>query len=172
MAVQRKPKIPTNKRKIMPLIEMETAISRLFGVREHIIVPNISWGFYGIHEMDVCVVRKSGYMIEIEIKRSVHDMKADFKKKHEHKDTGNRIAELYYAIPIKLLEKCITLIPEDAGIITCHKYNNKLSRAHIERRAKRIKNCRKLTIKEQFTIARLGTMRIWSSKEKIIKLSK
>jgi len=64
----------------MPLIEMETAISRLFGVREHIIVPNISWGFYGIHEMDVCVVRKSGYMIEIEIKRSVHDMKADFKK--------------------------------------------------------------------------------------------
>lgn len=157
----------------MPLIEMETSIMKLFGIRENIIVPNISWGFDGIHEIDLFVLRKSGLAIEIEIKRTISDLKADFKKKHNHE--SSRITKLYYAIPKELLEKSISLIPEDAGIIVCYRLNDderNIARASIHREAKIRKNSRKLTSEEQFKIARLGCMRIFNLKNNIIKLQK
>lgn len=161
------------KHKAMPLIEMETSIMKLFGIRENIIVPNISWGFDGIHEIDLFVLRKSGLAIEIEIKRTISDLKADFKKKHNHE--SSRIIKLYYAIPKELLEKSISLIPEDAGIIVCYRLNDNernIARASIHREAKIRKNSRKLTSEEQFKIARLGCMRIFNLKNNIIKLQK
>ena len=41
--------------------------------------------------------------------------------------------------------------------------------AHTKRQPKRIKGSRSLTAEEQFKIARLGTMRIWTLKQKLIK---
>ena len=161
------------KNKVMPLIEMETSIMKLFGIRENVIVPNISWGFDGIHEIDLFVMRKSGLAIEVEIKRSISDLRADFKKKHNHE--SSRISKLYYAIPDKLLEKSIPLIPNNAGIIICYRLNNNernIARALIHREAKIRKGSRKLTPKEQFKIARLGCMRILNLKNKIIKIQK
>jgi len=159
------------KQKTISLIEMELAISKMFGIRQHIIVPNISWGFLS-HEADLCVVSKAGCLKEIEIKRSFSDFNADFKKGHTHGDRQNRITEFYYAIPIELLEKCLPLVPEGAGIITCHKdvKNIYKSYARIERKAKRIKGSRSLTTGEQLSIARLGCLRIWSGKAKIVTL--
>lgn len=113
-------------------------------------------------------IRKTGYAVEIEIKTSKSDLLADFKKEHNHVDKQNRIAEFYYAIPDKLYESCKDLIPVNAGIIICYRYNNKIY-ATIERYAKRIKNARKLTMEEQLKIARLGVLRIWNLKEKILK---
>jgi hypothetical protein len=170
MAVRRKPTIK-RKSKIIPLIEMEASIMKMFGIRENIIVPNISWGFDGIHEIDLFVLRKSGLAIEVEIKRSISDLKADFKKGHNHE--SSRITKLYYAIPKKLLEKSLQLIPEEAGIIICYRLNDNernIARASIYREAKIRKNSRKLTPEEQFKIARLGCMRIFNLKNKIIKL--
>lgn len=154
-------------------LEMEVAIAKYFGVRTHIVVPNVSWGFDGIHEIDLFVLRKSGLAIEIEIKRTISDLKADFKKKHNHE--SSRITKLYYAIPKELLEKSISLIPEDAGIIVCYRLNDNernIARASIHREAKIRKNSRKLTSEEQFKIARLGCMRIFNLKNNIIKLQK
>ena len=150
---------------------MEVCIANMFGIRQHIIVPNISWGFLQ-HEADLVVITKSGCLKEIEIKRSVQDFKADFKKGHTHGDRQNRITEFYYAIPIELLEKCLPLVPEGAGIITCHKDVKNIYRtyARIERKAKRIKGSRSLNTDEQLAIARLGCLRIWSGKSKIITL--
>lgn len=68
------------KPKTISLIEMEVAIAEMFGIRTHIIVPNISWGLRGMHEMDLAIIFRSGYLKEIEIKRSIQDLKADFKK--------------------------------------------------------------------------------------------
>ena len=157
------------KPKPIKTIEMETAIARYFGIRENIIVPNISWGFLS-HEADMFIIKKSGYAVEVEIKITKQDLLADFKKGHNHKDGQNRISEFYYAMPLELLKKCKDIIPEDAGIITCQRTNEKVY-AHRERTAKKIKNARKLTMPEQFSIARLGTLRIWTNKEKIIKLT-
>lgn len=153
-------------------VEMELAIAKYFGIRQHIIVPNVSWGF-GMHECDLFLIKKSGVAVEVEIKRSKSDLLADFKKGHNHKDRQNRITELYYALPENLYESCKDLIPDDAGIIMCYRYINykkeNIVAATVKRQPKRIKGARKLTLEEQLKVARLGTMRIWSLKQKIIK---
>jgi len=161
------------KKKPITTIEMELAIAKYFGIRQHIIVPNISWGLPGMHECDLFIIKRSGSAVEVEIKRSKSDLLADFKKGHNHHDRQNRISEFYYALPIDLLDKCIDLIPMDAGIITCERYTNykkeEVVVAHTKRQPKRIKGSRSLTAEEQFKIARLGTMRIWTLKQKLIK---
>jgi len=168
MVVKRKPKT-----KPITTVEMEVSIAKMFGIRQHIIVPNLSWGLTGMHECDLFLIKKSGVGVEVEIKRSKSDFLADFKKGHDHKDRYNRITEFYYAFPQDLVDKCIDLVPPDAGIITCERYVNYKKEvqisAHIKRQPKRIKGARKLTEEEQLKIARLGCMRIWSLKEKIIK---
>jgi len=147
--------------------EMEVAIAKYFGIRKHIVVPNVSWGFFN-HECDLFLIRTSGYGFEVEIKRSKSDMMADFKKKHGHKDRQNRIVQLYYAFPEELLSKVEDLVPEECGIITVSRseWNNK-AYASMRRDAKRKKGAKPLTQKEQLKIARLGTLRIWTLKEKL-----
>ena len=147
--------------------EMEVAIAKYFGIRKHIVVPNVSWGFFN-HECDLFFIRTSGYGFEVEIKRSKSDMLADFKKKHGHKDRQNRIVQLYYAFPEELLSKVEDLVPEECGIITVSRseWNNK-AYASMRRDAKRKKGAKQLTQKEQLKIARLGTLRIWTLKEKL-----
>jgi hypothetical protein len=66
----------------------------------------------------------------------------------------------------------VTLIPEDAGIIASTRMKSGILRSSIVKKPKRIKGARKLTTEEQYKVARLGTMRIWSLKKKIIKLTK
>jgi len=151
---------------------MEVAIAKYFGIRTHIIVPNLSWGFFS-HECDLFLIRTSGYGFEVEIKRSKSDMVADFKKKHGHKDRRNRIVQLYYAFPIELLPKVEGLVPKDCGIITVEYYGDR-GYARMHRDAKRKKGAKRLTEKEQLQIARLVTLRIWTLKEKLnlLKLKK
>jgi len=161
------------KPKLISTVEMEVAIAKMFDIRKHIVVPNLSWGFDGMHECDLFFVRKTGYAFEVEIKRSKADLLADFKKGHNHVDKKNRIVQLYYAIPRELLKKCEEHIPEDSGIIICEKYESNgkyYSYASIHREAKRKKGARKLNAKERLKVASLGCMRIWKLKEKIIHL--
>lgn len=152
--------------------EMEVAIAKYFGIRTHIIVPNLSWGFVD-HECDLFLIRKTRYAFEVEIKRTKSDLLADFKKNHNHGDRQNRIIQLFYAIPIELLDSCEQYIPETAGIITVEKYEY-LGEYYYDvkmyRDAKRVTGARKLTEKEMLKVTRLGTMRIWSLKDKLNKL--
>ena len=161
------------KSKPIKTIDIEICVAKYFGTRQNIIVPNISWGLLS-HEVDLLVVRKSGVAIEIEIKISLQDFKADFKKPHHHQERLNRITEFYYAMPRQLYLKCKDLIPIDAGVITCERYVDYAKREEIqartEKKAVRIKNSRKLTTEEQFKLMRLGCMRIIPLKEKIVKL--
>ena len=155
--------------------EMEVAIAKYFGIRTHIVVPNLSWGFFS-HECDLFLIRKSGFGFEVEIKRSKSDMMADFKKKHGHKDRRNRIVQLYYAFPKELLPKVEEFVPDDCGILTVEKYcgwdNKNYTSVKMVRDAKRKKGAKRLTEKEQLQIARLGTLRIWTLKEKLNLLKK
>ena len=153
-------------------IEMEDAIARLYGFRTNIIVPNISWGLPGMHECDMFIVKSTGYAVEVEIKRSKSDLLADFNKGHHHKDRRNRIKEFYYALPENLMKSCEELVPKDAGIIVCERsdYVNGKVFARFHRDPAPRFGAVKLSKDEQFKIARLGTMRIWSLKQKIIKM--
>lgn len=151
-------------------IDIEVAVANYFGVRQNIIVPNISWGIF-IHECDLLIIRPSGYAIEVEIKVSVQDLKNDFLKKHNHKDS--RIKQMYYAIPEYMYNKALDLIPINCGIITVNKYDNinDYYDTQVKREAK-INDSKKLTQEEINHVAHLGCMRIFTLKRKIIGLQK
>ena len=163
---------PKIKEKPIKTIEIEVAIAKAYGVRKNIIVPNISWGFGGMHECDMFIVRPTGIVTEIEIKITKADLLADFKKGHDHKDRQNRIAYFFYAMPQTMYEKCKDLIPPEAGILSCYRSEWDENKIYVseKRKATKRKNSRKLTPEEKFKIAWLGTMRIWNLKEKLIKL--
>jgi len=157
--------------RIPTLIEMEVAVSNLYDVRKYIIVPNISWGL-GVHECDLLILNQNNNAIEVEIKRSKADLKKDIDKKHLHK--SKLIKYLYFAIPEQLIES-VNLIPDHAGIIIVtgfrYKPNFKLGyKATISRKAKINPEHRSLSVAEVLNFSRLGCMRIWNLKKKIISL--
>ena len=147
------------------IYEIEIAIANYFGIRENIIVPNISWGIK-IHECDLLIIRKPGCGVEVEIKISKSDLKADFKKKHNHIDPYNRIKEFYFAIP-DYLEDCLPLIPEHAGVISV---SRNIIAGTIHTECRMIRKCKintkavKFCDNEIIKIAHLGTMRFWNSR--------
>lgn len=168
--------------KAITVIEIELAIAKYYGTRQHIIVPNISWGFNWLHECDMFIIKRSGYAVEVEIKRSKSDLLNDFKKGHHHQ--SDRIREFYYAIPEKYVAQWMEHIPEHAGIYSYNKHEEEIwdrkTRRYTGktkwvvsirhwRNAKINKTARKLTVEEQLKIARLGCMRIWNLKQKLIK---
>ncbi len=143
-------------------LEMEVRIANYFHYRQNLIVPNISWGF-DIHECDMLVVTQAGYLYEVEIKISKPDLKKDVLKKHKH--LSNKIKMLYFAIPEKLSD-CVEYIPSRAGILILDKYGE----LTCTRKAEIDKTALKIHDYERHKITRLGALRIWGLKKKVIKL--
>lgn len=142
--------------------EIEIAVAKHFGILNHIIVPNVSFGFLN-YEADLLIVSKSGYAWEIEIKISKSDLLRDAKKRHQH--DSDKVRQLWFAIP-KKLESCIESIPEKAGVLVI----DDVGRVWEKRTPKINPLAKPLTSEEQYKVARLGALRIWSLKEKILKL--
>jgi len=140
--------------------EIETRIARYFGIRANVIVPNVSWGLL-TYEADMLIMPISGVMYEVEIKVSKGDLIADKKKNHKH--CSELIRGIYFAIPEKL-KPHIEHIPEKAGILVV----DKTGRVEKLRGIKINKTSRKLSEQERFTLARLGAMRVWILKEKLV----
>ena len=174
--------------KIIPSIEeIELAImnNRDFYFRQNLMVFRVS-DFSGIvnHECDCLIMSKTGYLTEIEIKRSYSDFLADFKKKHKHDD--ERISKFYFMVHTsfadKVFEKLIkeNMIPQ--GIYTyddntyiklyktCADFKNKILNEDIT--YYRSSSPRKLFIEEKYQLARLGAMRYKNMTEKLIKKEK
>lgn len=123
---------------------IEKAVVNLLDSRKFIIVPRVSPMAAGLpfrYELDLIALNSNRYATEIEIKTSIADLKADFKKKFQH--NSSLIKYFYFAIPKDLLEKAEPLIVEihpDAGIITVE-YKHYTSEIHyykavFHRRAK------------------------------------
>lgn len=141
--------------------DMEMAVAHWAGTRNHIVVPNVSWGM-GLHECDMLIVWPSGTAAEVEIKVSISDLRADAKKPHGHR--SKRIKWLYFAIPHALLTKALALIPDDAGILTLR---DGCAVAHVERKPKK-RGAEKFSETEVRRIAELGVMRYWDLKRAYI----
>jgi len=151
--------------------DMELIISRYFGQRQYSMVPNVSWGLGFRHEIDLLVVRKSGYAIEVEIKVSISDLRADLKKGHGHRSC--KLKQLYFALPEYLMPKALEYIPEGAGIIIVRWHERwKRWRAEIAKSAPTNKNARKLTDDEISKLGRLAIYRLWTLKEHNYRLQR
>lgn len=149
-------------------IEVMLATSKEFDFRRNLFVTNVDWGLLN-HEADVVVMSKSGYLTEIEIKRSKADLMADFKKKHKHDD--ELIKNFYFCVPKHLKDECLKLCKEHG-----YKVNGIILYTDDSKfKFERVPNWRvgrKLFIEEQLQLARLGSMRAITLKNKIIRLIK
>jgi hypothetical protein len=140
---------------------IELAVVDLLNYRVYTIVPNISYGLLNNWEADLLCY--NGKFTEIEIKITVSDLKADFKKTHSHKH--KYITRLIYAMPESLCEKYGYLIPKNHGIISV-KWNEYLGR-FVARWYRQCRHNGSQEIPESFIrdFMRLGCMRIWSLKK-------
>ncbi|MBQ6097895.1 MAG: hypothetical protein IJK99_09130 [Bacteroidales bacterium] len=148
--------------------DIEYALCRYYDIRKHIIVPNVSWGFFREHEADLVVITKANYLIEIEIKRSWRDFLKDFRKDSFHAD--NRITEFYYCVPDCMVEACKEHLYSDPalerkyGKIGLISFDESGNICFVRDGRKRISL--KLTTAEVLEIARLGVLRFWDTRRK------
>ena len=158
--------------------EMEKLIYWYFKESSLVIVPKVSgnnwwldteadpiiWKNIVNHECDMLIVTKNCYLTEVEIKISLSDLKADFKKEHQHKDEN--IKNFYYAFPEEMKEKAIELIPEEAGILIAVKkhLNSGDEYRDIEcyRKPKINKEAKPVNDIVLSRIYRLGYLRYWN----------
>ena len=152
--------------------QMEWAISNRYNKRIHLMVPNISWGALP-YEADVLVVRESGYCIEFEIKQSFADFKNDFKKHKWQAGLSKKIKEFYYVFPAELWHKrendIRILLPDFAGVIVVYNGNSyDLPNTKKIKSATPNKYAIPLSSTQMYNVARLGTMRIWKLKRRLI----
>lgn len=139
-----------------------------YGVEKgQIVVPNVLLGSY---EADFITITKSDYLIEVEIKISISDFRADFKKKHYH--DCPEVNALYYALPKELYEKHKEEVNEScdkvgAGIILiAEKKLPKWNSYYLDGIAKKpkLRKAKPLTVWQMLNFARLGCLRwppIW-----------
>jgi hypothetical protein len=158
-------------------LDMEIALMKYCDVRQNIVVPNVSYGISRLvnengistwdvlHECDILRVTKTGFGVEYEIKISKYDFLKDLKKKHSH--NSRFIKQLFFAVPLEMLEFAKQHLPENAGLV--YLKNDKIK---IAVDAPIRKNCFKWSDKEMFKLARLGTMRIFTLKKLINKIKK
>ena len=145
--------------------EMEIALAAYFDSRQNLIVPNVHWGMGDMHECDLLMISKAGYATEIEIKVTRADLKKDAEKPHGH--YSNAIKFLWFALPT-YLDHCLELVPERAGIILVDPENN-----NRWTRCKRVREptpnkATKMSDRDQYKVARLGALRIWNLKRKLL----
>ena len=146
--------------------EMEITLASYFDYRKNLVVPNISWGLRlnnkPLHECDLLILTNAGYLWEVEIKISKADLLADKKKYHGHYHPA--IRKLYFAIP-EYLALEVEHIPQRAGIIIVETSLNHWCNTI---RDPVVNEGYKLEDHEKFKMAKLGAMRIWGLKSKLI----
>ena len=153
--------------------EMEFAIFDHFKGSYDLITTGITRGDIVNHECDVLMVNKNRFLIEIEIKISKSDLRADFKKTHNH--NCKNIKHTYFAIP-KEMEDCIELIPKEFGVIVVRKSKWKDSfmkkipiiktyyPLKVVRRPKK-KSDYKISDEKLIKLYRLSSFRYWGCKK-------
>lgn len=69
---------------------------------------------------DILAVTKSKYLVEVEIKVTVADFKNDRKKrKYQHEVWhGVKRRQFYYCVSRHIVDKVLTLLPQDCGLMT------------------------------------------------------
>ena len=147
--------------------DIQAVLGCHYGVdKGQIVVPNVLLGSY---EADFITITKSHYLIEVEIKISISDFRADFKKKHYH--DCPEVNALYYALPIELYKKHKEEVEElcekvGAGIILIAEKELPNGRSYeyfagFVKKPK-LRKAKPLTVWQMLNFARLGCLR-WPS---------
>lgn len=170
------------------------ALARQFFNRRHLVVlPNCTWPG---HECDVLAVTQDLRLIDVEIKVSRSDLKADAKKDKwwrrdwpkwdaaagcyrpakpdERREWPQKVWKHYYVLPRDLWDVALfdCLPSERSGVLLLDvQRHNGLLVVHCERRATPCKDADRLTPADAVDIARLASLRMWDAYEKLEKVS-
>jgi hypothetical protein len=150
----------------MRTADIELVLAHHFDYRRNVIIPNVFWGMGLYYEADVVVLMHSDYAYEVEIKVSASDLVRDAKKRHHH--DSNLFRETWFAVPEKLSTH--SAIPENAGILAI--IGDKESGFYVKtiKRGRVNKMAKKWTTEQKLKLMSLGILRIWTLKEKLLKL--
>ncbi len=167
-------KIKTEKKPKPKTLDMEIAIARYFNPRQNLIVPNLFWGMFD-YELDLCVLSKSGYATEVEIKTTKADLIKDKEKRHGHHNP--MVKYLYFALPYHLL-KDIEHVPKRAGIFIVeyqeawetYNYKREAFFSCTQLRNAEMNYNRQWTDTERGSLLRLAAMRTWTLKKQLQKV--
>lgn len=160
MARIKKVKVKDNKK--ITTLEMELMLMRHFKFNQKIIVPNVRNGIKykkkSLNDCDLLILSKSNYATQIEIKVTKADLKHDFQKKHNQNYDHMLIKTFYYAVPHYLKEFALTIIPEEAGLLSVS--NKGVTEIKKAKTLEHVKWDDELKLK----LCTLGTMRIYNLK--------
>lgn len=143
--------------------------------RSVLIVPNCGWTG---HECDLLVIDKSMRIIDVEVKISRSDLKADPKKAKwwagrpwSRKAKGPRqwpdkVWKHYYALPKEIWDaKLLATLPEPSGVVLVSpdsRFSGGLL-VDIIRHAKPCKEAKPISPADAIDLARLTSLRLWNS---------
>lgn len=165
------------------------ALARQVFERKHLVlVPNCSWTGY---ECDLLVVTRDLRIIDVEVKISRADFKADAKKDKwwEHQNYWTRGAELpriprqwprkvwkhYYAMPAEIWKPELAefLPSKNSGVILLAESDTMRSgvRAFVHRRALPCRDADRISPGDAVDIARLASLRMWDAFDKLEKVA-
>ena len=165
-----------NKRPFRNTTEIEIALYDYFRFLQNDVMTNIYLDG-GRHECDLIVIRtQSLYALEVEIKTSVGDLKAERKKQRYRNHQGvdcyhdstvgmsKRFKEKWFAMPEKMKQKGLAFIPEYAGLLTINDHGA----VNIIRKANKLNN-KPLTQGQRLDLLRLGVMKCYQLKQRLIR---
>lgn len=150
---------------------------QLFNSKSVLVIPNCKWTG---NETDLLIIEPGLRIIDVEIKISRSDLKADAKKdkwwKHrpysrrhlpkEPRQWPDKVWKHYYALPAAIWSpELINGLPEASGVITLTpnaKYQTGM-KLNLVRRAKPCREAKPINPCDAIDLARLASLRMWSS---------
>jgi hypothetical protein len=145
----------------------ECVVASVFPIPRHLCVANVAWSLLP-YEADLLAMTGSGYLIEVEIKISLSDLKRDAgKAKWRWAGATDLVSRFYYAMPEALWSKPAAkeCVREGAGVIVVHHTEERGYVATIAIEATRT-TARPLTTQQRFDLARVGSYRAWSPQQR------
>lgn len=155
--------------------EIEVALYNHFRFLQNDVMTNIYLD-YGKYECDLIVIRKKSLLaLEVEIKTSLSDLKAE-RKKHRYQRYGDGVngyhdskigmseifKEKWFAMPKKIKNQGLESIPNYAGLLIIND-----GRVEMFRKAK-ILNNKPLTQEQRTDLLRLGVMKCYQLKKVLL----
>lgn len=149
--------------------EIQRALAIWINYRRHLCLPNVNGGIglWSRGEMDFLAVTSVGYVIEVEIKCSLTDLRREWRnptkiEKHTRTHTVTKgIRRFFICTPADIAQSARAEIEAEpllvyAGILI---YNGRS--IGVLRPAQNLKTARKLTADERMKIGHLASMRLW-----------
>lgn len=170
--------------------------TQFFNRKHLVVVPNCNWTG---HEADILAVTTDLRLIDVEIKISRSDLKADAKKEKwwhrqfvEWESVGKnkkakakyestplthppKVWKHYYLLPFEIwTEELENYLPsKDSGIIFIDDWNDSgVPKIVLHKHAKPARDCYRLSSQQVIEIARLANIRMWNAYSEIESLKK